>query len=164
MAEETVPLYNVNDGLGGRNGGPYLDEELHRRATMDAARREGREFKEEDLINGSPAIQLVTPQQLINAHRDASPSSVEINAKPVGEVKVSEEIAEANKADEANKTDEANVNKTKSESKPRTSARKPASNRKSATKPAAKSAETNAENKTESDHKTESAKKTEETK
>lgn len=38
-----VSLYNVNDGLTGRDGGPYLDEEMDRNAETVRARIEGRE-------------------------------------------------------------------------------------------------------------------------
>lgn len=147
MVEETVPLYNVNDGLGGRNGGPYLDEELHRRATMDAARREGREFKEEDLLNGSPAIQLVTPQQLINAHRDASPSSVEITASPVGEVSLPQVVTEVDTPNDNEKAKAENKSPAKASGTKRTPKPKPTVTKPTVTKPDVASEKKNEETK-----------------
>lgn len=64
MGTNDVPLYNPNDGLYGRGGGPYLDEEQAREAEIRRARVEGRE---PDLDNpGAYAgIQLQTAAQMI---------------------------------------------------------------------------------------------------
>lgn len=64
MGTNDVPLYNPNDGLYGRGGGPYLDEEQAREAEIRRARVEGRE---PDLENpGAYAgIQLQTAAQMI---------------------------------------------------------------------------------------------------
>lgn len=50
-------LYNANDGLFGRNGGPYGDEVDVRTAEFQAAAREGRAV-DYDNLQPSPAIQL----------------------------------------------------------------------------------------------------------
>lgn len=63
MADST-PLYNPNDGLTGRNGGPYLDEEQARTDEVRRARIEGRE---PDLDNpaANAGIQLSTAAQML---------------------------------------------------------------------------------------------------
>jgi hypothetical protein len=67
---EQIPVYNVNDALIGRNGGPYLDEELAKEQEVRNARAEGREPDFSNLAAApSPGIQLVTEQELLLAHR-----------------------------------------------------------------------------------------------
>lgn len=58
-------LYNPNDGLTGRDGGPYLDIEEAKRAEIRRAEVEGRK---PDLDNPGPSagIQLVTATALLN--------------------------------------------------------------------------------------------------
>lgn len=62
--EETLTVYNRNDGVFGRDGGPYLDQEQER---IEEARRawvEGREPDFEHLPPGT-GTQIVTGPQLI---------------------------------------------------------------------------------------------------
>ena len=67
-----VPVYNINDGPTGRNGGPYLDEELARDWERKNARAENREPDYSDLTSAPhPGVMLVTAEQLILAHRTA---------------------------------------------------------------------------------------------
>ena len=73
MPEDTA-LFNANDGLTGRDGGPYLDEEEAREAEIRRARAEKRE---PDLDNppASAGIVLLTPAQaLANAGVNNLPS------------------------------------------------------------------------------------------
>lgn len=58
-------LYNPNDGLTGRDGGPYLDIEEAKRAEIRRAEVEGREPDFENLPP-SAGIQLVTATALLN--------------------------------------------------------------------------------------------------
>lgn len=62
---DTAPLFNPNDGLVGRDGGPYLDVEEAKTAERRRAELEGRK---PDLENpgASAGIQLVTAAQLIH--------------------------------------------------------------------------------------------------
>lgn len=69
---DTVPVYNVNDGIHGRQGGPYLDEELLRRQEELAARAEGREVDYTN-IGGSTGVQLVTGEELLRVHASTLP-------------------------------------------------------------------------------------------
>jgi hypothetical protein len=57
-------LYNVNDHLVGRDGGPYLDEEEARLAEIRRAKVEGRE-PNLDNPPASAGIQLVTAAQAL---------------------------------------------------------------------------------------------------
>lgn len=69
------PLYNPNDGLTGRDGGPYLDEEEARVAEIRRAKIEGREPD----LNSPPAsagIQLSTADQLIRTVEVNRPSQI----------------------------------------------------------------------------------------
>lgn len=61
---DTTPLYNPNDGLTGRNGGPYLDEV---QAMQDEVRRAKIEGREPDSDNPGPnaGIQLSTAAQML---------------------------------------------------------------------------------------------------
>lgn len=61
---KSVKLYNANDGLHGRDGGPYLDEvEALRHERINAA-KEGREVDLNN-VNSYPGIVLRTPAQQI---------------------------------------------------------------------------------------------------
>lgn len=66
MAEK-VDLFNPNDGLVGRDGGPYLDQVEAEEAEKRRARIEGRE---PDLKNPGPTagIPLVTAARLVETH------------------------------------------------------------------------------------------------
>lgn len=57
-------LYNANDGLSGRDGGPYLDQEEQRLAEIRRAKIEGREpdFENPGATSGTV---LVTADQLL---------------------------------------------------------------------------------------------------
>lgn len=61
----TTELYNPNDGLHGRDGGPYLDQVQREQAEVVIARREGREpdFENLPLTPGTP---LVTADYLLD--------------------------------------------------------------------------------------------------
>lgn len=63
---DTIPLFNPNDGLTGRNGGPYLDEV---QAQQDEIRRAKVEGREPDLDNpgANAGIQLSTAAQMVAA-------------------------------------------------------------------------------------------------
>lgn len=62
---EDIKLYNVNDGLTGRDGGPYLDEVEAREAEIRRAQREGRK---PDLDKPGPyaGTQLISEGQLLS--------------------------------------------------------------------------------------------------
>lgn len=64
-ATDKASLYNVNDGVFGRQGGPYGDEVDSRTAEFQAAAREGRDPNYQEL-QPQPGIQLVTAAQLVN--------------------------------------------------------------------------------------------------
>jgi hypothetical protein len=68
MCEEIMPdtqnLYNVNDGVYGRDGGPYLDQVEGRQQEERRAALEGRE-PDYDAHSVSPYVPLVTGDQLI---------------------------------------------------------------------------------------------------
>lgn len=70
-----TPLYNPNDRLTGRDGGPYLDQEQAKAAEVIRAQREGRE---PDLENpGAYAgIPLSTADQLLKAVDVNVPSQI----------------------------------------------------------------------------------------
>lgn len=82
-----VDLYNPNDGLTGRDGGPYLDLEEARVAEERRARREGRE-PDYSQVNAYAGLPLVTAGQLVRDHstlnipsRDGTPVLEEASAK-----------------------------------------------------------------------------------
>lgn len=62
----TQNLYNANDGLTGRSGGPYLDQEMAKAAEIRRAKAEDRE---PDLVNppSGPETRLVTAEQILLA-------------------------------------------------------------------------------------------------
>ena len=59
-----TPIYNPNDGLVGRDGGPYLDEEQARNDEIRRARVEGRE-PDFDKPSANAGIQLSTAGQML---------------------------------------------------------------------------------------------------
>jgi hypothetical protein len=69
---EKVDLYNPNDGLTGRDGGPYLDLEEARLAEERRARAEGRK-PDYSSVHGYAGMPLVTAAQLV---RDVSTLNV----------------------------------------------------------------------------------------
>lgn len=62
--EKGQALYNANDGLTGRDGGPYLDIEEARQAEVNRARVEDRE-PDFDNMPASAGIVLVTAGQAL---------------------------------------------------------------------------------------------------
>jgi hypothetical protein len=74
MAE--TPLYNPNDGLVGRDGGPYLDEV---QAEQDEIRRAKAENRKPDLKSPGPnaGIQLSTAGQMLATITTQGPPSRE---------------------------------------------------------------------------------------
>lgn len=65
MADDSVKLFNPNDGLTGRDGGPYLDQEEARIAEERRARVEGRE-PDYDNPGVTAGIPLTTAAQMIH--------------------------------------------------------------------------------------------------
>lgn len=65
MADNSVNLFNPNDGLTGRDGGPYLDQEEARIAEERRARVEGRE-PDYDNPGVTAGIPLTTAAQMIH--------------------------------------------------------------------------------------------------
>ena len=63
MSLQNVKLYDVNEGLAVRTGGPYLDRELRRRAEDNRAIIEGRGADYDPPIYG-PETRLVTAKEL----------------------------------------------------------------------------------------------------
>jgi hypothetical protein len=74
MAE--TPVYNPNDGLVGRDGGPYLDEEQARNDEIRRARVEGRE-PDFDKPGANAGIQLSTAGQMLATITTQGPVSRE---------------------------------------------------------------------------------------
>ena len=68
---ETKNLYNPHDGLTGRDGGPYLDDQERRLAEVVRAAKEDREpdFEKAPATAGTP---LVTAAELVAAANPAS--------------------------------------------------------------------------------------------
>lgn len=88
-------LYNPNDGLTGRDGGPYLDIEEAKRAEIRRAEVEGREPDFENLPP-SAGIQLVTATSLLNS------ASVNLPSKTGSSVDSDERVVQAFADDESN--------------------------------------------------------------
>lgn len=65
MTDASVPLYNPNDGLTGRDGGPYLDQEEMRIAEERRAIVEGRKPDYKNL-QPTAGIQLRTAADIIH--------------------------------------------------------------------------------------------------
>lgn len=74
---DTVPLFNANDGLTGRNGGPYLDEEQARADEVRRARVEGRK-PNLDNPGANAGIQLNTAAQMLHTLTVTSAPSMEV--------------------------------------------------------------------------------------
>lgn len=76
--KDTVSLFNPHDGLTGRDGGPYLDEEERRLAEIRRAAVEDREpdFSYEN-IPASAGTPLVTAGELVRMANPASNPSME---------------------------------------------------------------------------------------
>lgn len=68
---ETVKLYNINDGVHGRDGGPYLDQVQDRLAEQTRAFVEGRE---PDYENPLPSVGtvLVSEHGLVQAYNNTA--------------------------------------------------------------------------------------------
>ena len=80
MSEEKVDLFNPHNGLTGRDGGPYLDEEERRLAEI---RRAAVEDREPDFDNtpASAGTPLVTAGELVAMANPASiPSQQQVSA------------------------------------------------------------------------------------
>lgn len=97
---KTEDLYNANDGLFGRDGGPYLDEEQRRTQEVVNARREDRE-PDFDNLPLAPGINAVRIAELAQAHTTfrlagqegfdvTKPSAEPVGKAPVGPVTDSE--------------------------------------------------------------------------
>lgn len=103
-------LFNPNEGLHGRQGGPFLDQVQQRQQEEVRAIREGREPNYEDM---QPAVgmQLRTEEQLLQEaiHSATPPELVDfkgVTAAPVLVVPDDEESGAVNEA-EPDKTDES---------------------------------------------------------
>lgn len=83
MADKSVPLYNPNDGLTGRDGGTYLDQEEMRIAEERRARIEGRK-PNYDNPGATAGIQLRTAADIIHhgVHNVIMPSQTD-NQRPL---------------------------------------------------------------------------------
>ena len=66
---EPQNLYNINDGLYGRGGGPYLDQELAKAAEIKRAKIEGREPDLDNPPVGGES-RLVSAEFLVEADRN----------------------------------------------------------------------------------------------
>lgn len=71
---DKVKLYNVNDGLTGRTGGPYLDEEQARQAETLRARVEDRKPNYDDLqpYAGTMLVPAATLMDQVNVNNTPS--------------------------------------------------------------------------------------------
>lgn len=91
---DPIPVYNVTEGLSGRDGGPYLDRVQSLEHEVVSAAREGREPNYENPLPG-PGVQAVTAGALFAAHPPLSTGPTEITVDPIGYVPVIEpEISE----------------------------------------------------------------------
>jgi len=83
---DTTPLFNPNDGLTGRNGGPYLDEV---QAQQDEVRRAKVEGREPNLDNpgANAGIQLSTAAQMLH--------TLNVNNNPSMGIATSDALAKA---------------------------------------------------------------------
>jgi hypothetical protein len=85
---ETLPLYNVNDGIKGRrNGGPWLDEVQAQQEEDRSARAEGRK-PNYNKLQGGPSLNLVTEAELVRVHSNTlnSIDGPEVTAPVYGEI------------------------------------------------------------------------------
>lgn len=119
---KTEDLFNANDGLFGRDGGPYLDEEQRRTQEVVNARREDREpdFDNLPLTPGINAVRLAELAQSNTTFRLAGqegfdvtkPSAEPVGKAPVGPVTDSEKENDAKVKSEQEATKDApNVSK-----------------------------------------------------
>lgn len=91
---EPTPVYNVAEGISGRDGGPYLDRVQSLEHEVVSAAREGREPNYENPLPG-PGVQAVTAGALFAAHPPLPNGPTEITVDPIGYVPVIEpEISE----------------------------------------------------------------------
>lgn len=76
MAEDKVNLYNPHNGLTGRDGGPYLDQEERRLAEIVRAGKEGREpdFENAPATAGTPLVDANTLVAMANPASNPSQS------------------------------------------------------------------------------------------
>ena len=77
---DTKNLYNPHDGLTGRDGGPYLDQEERRLAEITRAAKEGREpdFDNAPATAGTPLVTAATLVTLANSASNPSQSGNEV--------------------------------------------------------------------------------------
>lgn len=71
VEETLVPVYNVNDGVFGRDGGPYLDIEQEKAEERRRAIVEGRDPNFDDLLPGT-GTQVVTAHQLVQTFNNTA--------------------------------------------------------------------------------------------
>lgn len=96
---DPTPVYNVTEGLSGRDGGPYLDRVQSLEHEVVSASREGREPNYENPLPG-PGVQAVTAGALFAAHPPLATGPTEITVDPIGYVPVIEqEISEESDED-----------------------------------------------------------------
>lgn len=117
MAEK-VNLFNPHDGLTGRDGGPYLDQEERRLAEIVRAAKEDREpdLEHASATAGTPLVTAATLVRIANpssnpSQENADPYAYAVDALaededfPVGAFfsrdKTDEEVENEKKADEA---------------------------------------------------------------
>lgn len=82
-SDTVLSLYNINDGLQGRDGGPYHDIQEAKRHEERSAFREGRKPDFSQPLSGA-GIQAVTAAEMLSAHKPAAGESAEITAPVVG--------------------------------------------------------------------------------
>lgn len=86
---DTVPVYNINDGVFGRqNGGPYLDEVQAAELEEQRAKVEGRKV-DHDSAHAFPGLQLVTGEELLRVWAHTLPAGTgvpQITAKVYGHI------------------------------------------------------------------------------
>lgn len=85
MPEETVNLYNPHNGLTGRDGGPYLDEEERRLAEVRRAAIEGRKPDEKNppASAGTPLVTGPELTRMANPASNPSQQQVSNNGDPL---------------------------------------------------------------------------------
>ncbi len=71
---DEIPVYNIHDGLKGRNGGPFLDEVQREEAEKRAARIEGRKPNLDEPEASSASDELVTAAVLLKTWADTLPA------------------------------------------------------------------------------------------
>lgn len=103
---ETTKLYNLHDGLTGRDGGPYLDQVEREAAEVRRAKVEGREpdLEHPGTTAGDP---LVTARQLVEtANPQSNPSQIGFDpfAAAVDQLETSEDFPVTSVAEITNDT------------------------------------------------------------